>query len=155
MLVDIPLEKAAEDLKDWVFWLRKQPAEPPAVQEGLIAWVEDWQADFKANRQAAEIIVEAMARYTLQLKAQGASPRTLSGVYDDLNAAGMLVIMYDAPKGKNAERILSHFDPPPWRLEFARKFSDSSNTIARYARNLKGFARFLHQSDLLPKDDED
>ena len=116
MLVDVPLEQAAEDLKDAILWLRKQPTEPPAVQEGLISWVKDWQADFNANRQAAEIIVEAMARYTLQLKAQGASPRTLSGVYDDLNAAGMLVMMYDAPKGKNSERILSHFDTPPWPL---------------------------------------
>ncbi len=155
MLVDVPLEKAAEDLKDDILWLGSKPAEPPAVQEGLIAWVEYWQADFKANRQAAEIIVEAMARYTLQLKAQGASPRKLSGVYDDLNAAGMLVMMYDAPKGKNAERILSHFDTPPWRFEFARKFSDSANAIARYERNLNGFARFLHQSGLLPEDDED
>ena len=67
----------------------------------------------------------------------------------------MLVMMYDAPKGKNAERILSHFDTPPWRFEFARKFSDSANAIARYERSLNGFARFLHQSGLLPEDDED
>jgi hypothetical protein len=78
-----------------------------------MTWVEDWQQDFNANRQAATIIVDAMARYTLHLKSQGVSPRKLSGVYDDLNAAGMLVMMYDAPKGKNAERILSHFDAPP------------------------------------------
>jgi hypothetical protein len=96
-----------------------------------------------------------MARYTLHLKSQGASSRKLSGVYDDLNAAGMLVMMYDAPTGKNAERILSHFGAPPWDLEFERKFSDSSSAIARYERNLEGFARFLQQSGLLRNEEEE
>jgi len=77
-----------------------------------MTWIKDWQQDFGANRPAAEIIVDAMARYTLHLKSQGASPRRLSEVYDDLNSAGFLVMMYDAPKGKNAERILSRFDGP-------------------------------------------
>jgi hypothetical protein len=129
-------------------------SKPPAVREGLVSWVKDWQQDFNANRQAAEIIVDAMARYTLHLKSQGASSRKLSGVYDDLNAAGMLVMMYDAPEGKDAERILSRFDVPPWDLEFERKFSDSTSALARYERSLEGFARFLRQSGLLPKEDE-
>jgi hypothetical protein len=155
MLVDVTLEEAAEALKDYILWVRRTNSDPPPVREGLMTWVEDWQQDFNANRQAAAIIVDAMARYTLHLKSQGVSPRKLSGVYDDLNAAGMLVMMYDAPKGKNAERILSHFDAPPWSFEFKRKFSDSSRAIARYQRNLEGFARFLQQSGLLPKEDED
>jgi hypothetical protein len=155
MLVDVPLEDAVEDLKEYILWIGKMHSKPPAVREGLISWVNDWQQDFDANRQAAEIIVDAMARYTLHLKSQGASSRKLSGVYDDLNAAGMLVMTYDAPKGKNAERILSHFYVPPWGLEFERKFSDSSSAIARYKRNLKGFSRFLQQSGLLPKEDEE
>ena len=58
-----------------------------------------------------------MAQYTLHLKSQGASSRKLSEVYDDLNAAGMLVMMYDAPKGKNAERILGRFAGPPWLFQ--------------------------------------
>lgn len=113
MLVDVPLEEAVEDLKNYILWIEKMNSKPPAVREGLISWVKDWQGDFNANRQATEIIVDAMARYTIHLKSQGASSRKLSGVYDDLNSAGMLVMMYDAPKGKNTERILSLFDAPP------------------------------------------
>ncbi len=153
MLVDVPLGKAAEDLKDYILWIGRQHSKPPAVREGLIHWVKDWQQDFSANRPAAEIIVDAMARYTLHLKSQGASPRKLSEVYDDLNSAGMLVMMYDAPKGKNAERILSRFDGPPLTFVFERKFSDSSRAIARYEKNLEGFGRFLHQSGLLRKEE--
>ena len=155
MLVDVPLEEAVEVLKNYILWIGKMNSKPPAVREGLISWVKDWQGDFNANRQAAEIIVDAMARYTIHLKSQGASSRKLSGVYDDLNAAGMLVMMYDAPKGKNTERILSLFDAPPWSLEYERKFSDSYNAVARYQRNLRGFARFLRSSCLLPKEDEE
>ncbi len=155
MLVDAPLEKAAEDLKNYILWIGRMQSEPPAVQEGLITWVKDWQGDFNANRQAAEIIVDAMARYTIHLKSQGVSSRKLSGVYSDLDAAGMLVMMYDAPKGKNAKRILRNFYGPPWAFEFKRKFSDSSSAITRYERNLEGFTRFLQQSGLLPKEDEE
>ena len=118
-------------------------------------WGKDWQQDFNADRHAAEIIVDAMARYTLHLKSQGASPRKLSGVYDDLNSAGMLVMMHDAPEGKDTKRILSDFDTPPWSFQFERKFSDSTSAIARYERNLEGFARFLQQSGLLPNEDEE
>ena len=138
-----------------MLWIGRNHSEPPAVREGLISWVKDWQQDFNANRQAAEIIVDAMARYTLHLKSQGASPRKLSGVYDDLNAAGMLVMMYDAPEGKDAERILSDFDTHPWSFQFKRKFSDSTSAIARYERNLEGFCRFLRQSGLLRKEEEE
>ena len=155
MLVDVPLGKAVEDLKDCILWIGRQHSEPPAVREGLTTWVKDWQQDFGANLPAAEIIVEAMARYTLHLKSQGASPRKLSEVYDDLSSAGMLVMMYDEPRGKNAERILSRFVRPPWILEFERKFSDSSSAIARYERNLKGFGRFLQQAGLLRIEEEE
>jgi len=153
MLVDVPLGKAAENLEDYILWIGRQHSKPPAVSECLISWAKDWQQDFDANELATEIIVDAMARYTLHLKSQGASSRKLSEVYDDLNAAGMLVMMYDAPKGKNAERILGRFDGPPWIREFERKFSDSSSAIARYKRNLDGFGRFLQQSGLLRKEE--
>ena len=155
MLVNVPLGKAVEDLKDYILWVGRQHSEPPAVREGLITWVKYWQQDFRANLPAAEIIVDAMARYTLRLKSQGSSPRKLSEVYDDLNAAGMLVMMYDAPKGKNAERILSRFNGPPWIHEFERKFSCSSSAIARYERNLRGFHRFLQQSGRLCNEEEE
>ena len=119
MPVDVPLGKAAEDLNDCIFWIGTQHSKPPAIRAGLMTWAKDWQQDFSANRSAAEIIVDAMAQYTLHLKSQGASPRKLSEVYADLNSAGMLVMMYDAPKGKNAERILSRFDGPPGSLSLS------------------------------------
>jgi hypothetical protein len=150
MLVNLPLGKAAEELRDYILWVGEQHRKPPAVREGLMRWVEAWQHNFNANRPAAEIVVDAMARYILHLRSQGASSRTLSEVYSDLNAAGALVMMYHLPDGKSTERILRDFDGPPWTLEYARKFSDSSDAIARYGRNLEGFGRFLHQSGLLP-----
>lgn len=153
MLGGVPLGEAAAHLQDYILWIGRQHSKPPAVREGLITWVKDWQQDFGANRPAAEIVVDAMAQYTLHLKSQGASPRRLSEVYDDLNSAGMLVMMYDAPKGKNAERILELFAGPPWIFAFERKFTDSSSAIARYERNLEGFGRFLQQSGLLRKEE--
>jgi hypothetical protein len=87
--------------------------------------------------------LDMQARYLLHLRSEGKSQRTLSRVYSDLEAAGMLVIMYDYPKGKKKAEILELFSDPPWTIEFRRKFSDSPNTIARYERNLKGFAHFL------------
>ena len=153
MLGGVPLGEAAAHLQDYILWIGRQHSKPPAVREGLITWVKDWQQDFGANRPAAEIVVDAMAQYTLHLKSQGASPRRLSEVYDDLNSAGMLVMMYDAPKGKNAERILDLFAGPPWIFAFERKLTDSSSAIARYERNLEGFGRFLQQSGLLRKEE--
>jgi hypothetical protein len=149
MLVNLPLERAAEELRDYILWIREQHRKPPAVREGLMTWVENWQHDFNANRPAAEIVVDAMARYMLHLRSQGASSRKLSEVYSDLNAAGALVMMYEPLDGKSAERILRGLDGSPWTLEYARKFTDSSGAIARYRRNLEGFGRFLHQSGLL------
>ena len=58
--------------------------------------------------------------------------------------------MYDAPRGK---RILEHFDGPPWKFEFERKFTDRPALVARYRRSLEGFAHFLKECGDLPKDD--
>ena len=84
-----------------------------------------------------------MARYILHLRSEGKSPGAISSVYSDLQAAGILVINYDYPKGKKAAKVLELFSDPPGTIEFERKFSDSPNAIARYKRNLNGFARFL------------
>jgi hypothetical protein len=155
ILVDVPFEEAAEDLKEYIISIRQEPSEPPAAREGMMGWVKAWQEDFDANKKAAEIIVDAMARYTIYLKSRGASPRKMSGVYNDLNAAGILVMTYDAPKSRSAEKILRHFYFPPWDLEFKRKFSDSLNAMARYQKSLEGFSRFLQESGMLPKNDEE
>ena len=92
-----------------------------------------------------------MARYLAHLRSRGSSPRTRSGVRSDLNAAGHLVLMYDAPKGS---RVLECFHGPPWVLEFKRRFTDSPTLVARYRRSLEGFASFLRQCGALSKDDE-
>ena len=152
LLVDCSLEEAAEAVKECISEIRTESEAPPAEREGLTGWAEDWRIDHDASPRVSKVIIDAMARYLEHLRAHGTSPRKLSGVCSDLNAAGHLVLMYDAPRGK---RILDHFNGPPWEPEFEHKFSDSPTLVARYRRNLEGFARFLKENGDLPKDDED
>ncbi len=112
----------------------------PAERAGISDWSEILREDCGATLKAARIVVNAMARYILHLKADGTSPRTLTGICSDLQAASMLVFMYDAP---NAGRALDRFSGVPFTLEYERKFTDSPNLVARYERSLQGFARFL------------
>ncbi len=154
MLVNAFFAEAAEALKSSIGSIREESSEPSAVREGLNGWLNYWQKHLGANKQAAEIIVDAMARYTLHLKSQGASVRKLSSVYDDLEMAGMLVIMYDAPKKNDAQKVLENFYFSPWEIEFGRRFSDSPTAMTRYERTLNGFSKFLQESGLLGKTDE-
>ncbi|MDJ0764252.1 MAG: hypothetical protein QNJ97_14815 [Myxococcota bacterium] len=149
LLVNLPLEESAQYVQDCIEDIRKESSTPPAEREGLIDWVEDWRQDHGASPRVSKVIVDAMTRYLSHLRAKGKSPRTLSGICSDLNAAGHLVLMYDAPKGK---RILEHFGSPPWELEFRRKFTDRPNLVTRYCRSLEGFARFLEESGDLADD---
>ncbi len=153
LLVDLDLEEAAEDVRDRIGEIREEQCRQasPAEREGLLHRVEDWRHDHHASPRVANSIVDAMARYLIHLRAGGTSPRTLSSVCSDLNAAGHLVLMYDAPRGK---RVVEHFAQPPWEFEFTRKFSDRPNLVARYRRSLEGFARFLRASGELPEDDD-
>ena len=150
ILVDLPFEEAAEAVRDCIAAIREESDASPAEREGLDGWVEDWRQDHGANPRVTKVIVDAMARYLAHLRSTGGSPRTLSGIRSDLNAAGHLVLMYDAPKGA---RVLECFDGPPWTFEFKRKFTDSPALVARYRRSLEGFARFLRERGELPKDD--
>jgi len=150
-LVDLPLEEAGDVVRDCIAEIRDENGASPSEREGLAGWEEDWCQDHGTSPRVAKVIIDAMARYLSCLRARGSSPRTLSGVRSDLNAAGHLVLMYDAPKGN---RILEHFDGPPWEFEFERKFTDSPTLAARYRRSLEGFARFLMECGDLPKDDE-
>lgn len=143
LLVDLPIEEAAEYVQDCIEDIRKLSEAPPAEREGLAGWEEDWRHDHGASPRVTKVIIDAMARYLSHLRTQGSSPRCLSSVCADLNAAGHLVLMYDAPKGN---RILEHFDEPPWEFEFRRKFTDTPTLVARYRRNLEGFAHFLRAS---------
>lgn len=151
LLVDLSLDEAAEVVRDCIAEIRKESDASPAEREGIDCWVEDWREDHSASPRVTKVIVDAMARYLSHLRASGSSPRALSAVCSDLNAAGHLVLMYDAPRGK---KVLEHFAWPPWDFEFERKFTDSPALAARYRRSLEGFARFLKESGDLPKDDE-
>ena len=150
LLVDLPLDEAAKVVRDCIAEIREESEASPAEREGLDGWVEDWRQDHSTSTRVASVMVDAMARYLAHLRASGSSSRALSAVRSDLNAAGHLVLMYDAPKGN---RILAHFDGPPWEIEFKRKFTDSPALVARYRRSLEGFARFLRKSGEVPKDD--
>jgi hypothetical protein len=150
LLVDLPLDEAAEVVRDCIAEIREESDASPAEHEGLDGWVEAWLQDHGASARVARVMVDAMARYLAHLRASGSSRRALSAVRSDLNAAGHLVLMYDAPKGN---RILAHFDGPPWEFEFKCKFTDSPALVARYRRSLEGFARFLGKSGEVPEDD--
>lgn len=143
MLVGRSFDEAVHDLEHRIVAIREESTESPVIRAGLSDWAEDWQQSYDIEKDIVEIIVDAMARYVLHLRSEGKSQRTLSGVYSDLQAAGLLVLMYDYPKRKKKPEILDLFSGPPWPIEFRRKFSDSPNAIARYERNLKSFARFL------------
>jgi len=149
LLVDLPFQKAAEYVRRGIQQILQASTRSPAEREGIAGWVEHWRQDHSASPHVSKLIVDAMARYLSHLRARGTSPRKLSGIYSDLNAAGHLVLMYDAPKGK---RVLEHFGWPPWEAEFRRKFSDSPTLLKRYSRNLDGFARFLKESGEIADD---
>lgn len=146
LLINRSLDEAVDDLEDYIVDIRQEALEPPMVRAGLSDWVDDWYEDYDVRKDIINIVVDAMARYILYLRSEGKSPRTLSGVYSDLQAAGMLVMSYDYPEEGTASEILDLFSFPPWTIEFKRKFSDSPNAIARYERNLERFANFLKNS---------
>lgn len=133
--------RGAEILTDCIAEVREAS---PTEREGLDEWAESWHQDFGANPRVTRVIVDAMARYLAHLRASGGSPRALSAVRSDLNAAGYLVSKYDAPKGKNA---LGYFLEPPWVFEFERNVTDNPTLVARYQRNLEKFALFLRNHD--------
>lgn len=146
ILVGSSFDEAVDELQDYITSIWEEGSESPIVRAGLSSLVDDWHHDYDISKDIANIIVDAMARYILYLRFEGKSPRTLSGVYSDLEAAGMLVISYDYPTEGTAAEILDLFSSPPWTIEFKRKFSDSPNATARYERNLEGFALFLKKA---------
>lgn len=143
LLTKTSFDEAVHELEDYIADIRQEVLEPPMIRAGLSGLVDDWYEDYGVRKDIIKIVVDAMARYILYLRSEGKSPRTLSGVYSDLESAGMLVMSYDYPKKGTASEILDLFSFPPWTIEFKRKFSDSPNAIAQYERNLEGFANFL------------
>lgn len=143
LLRGLTLDEAVEELAEALRESREEEHEPGG---GLDAWVEGWRGDYSADPKATKVLAEAMGRYLDELEAKGASPRTISGVASDLQAAGMLVFSYEAPRG---QRVLDCFGSVPCEDEFQRKFSDAPNATRRYQRSLEGFARFLVEAGLL------
>ena len=150
LLVDLPLEEAGDAVADCIAEIRADNNAAPAEREGLAGWVEDWQQQHSASPRVAKVIVDAMAHYLAHLRATGTSPRTLTGVCSDLNAAGHLVLMYG---DRRSNRVLEHFAETPHSFEFERKFTDRPALVARYHRNLEGFAGFLRERGELPNED--
>lgn len=151
LLVDVSEEDAAQDLKELVEDLRSMEELSPAEREGLLGWCASWRDDFGADAKACRILVDAMARFTMHLKAKGASPRSISGLRDDLNAAGLLVMYCDAPKGNE---VLGCFGSEPSEYEFQRKISDSPRALARFRSTCDAFGRFLRDSGMLEASEE-
>ncbi len=146
LLVDVSEEVAAQALKALVENLRSSEELSPAEREELLGWCGGWRHDFDADPRACEILVDAMARFTTRLKARGASPRTMSGVYGDLNAAGFLMMRNSAPKGKE---VLDLFGSGPSEYEFERMISDSPHVVARFRSTCRAFGAFLRDSAMV------
>ena len=142
LLVGRSFEQALAVLKQTVEDLLHGESGHSAERQGMMAWARNWEIDIRADKEAAEALVDAMACYTWHLKSEGASPRSMSGKYDDLNALGYLVLAYAAPSGRD---VLSHLSS--WSYEYMRKFSDSATIIARYERTVEDFRLFLTRKE--------
>jgi len=121
LLVDLSEDVAAEELKELIGDLRTQGELSPAEREGLLGWWENWRDDFDADARACEILVDAMARFTMHLKARGTSPRTMSGIYGDRPRAGRSTRERrtgvanrgsTGRAGRSMEACISGLDPP-------------------------------------------
>jgi hypothetical protein len=147
MLGGVSFEESVKALVEFFEELATEVTAAPTEREGLGRWVQIYREDHHANKAAAEIFVDAVARYSIHLKELGRSPRSLSGIFSDLQAAGHLVFMYDTTLGR---KVLGRFTlGAPWVGEFKRKFTDSPNLVRRYERSLDGFATFLRASGLV------
>ena len=123
---------------------------PQEAGPDLGHWAQDWISDHDAPRKSAERLANVMASYLQHLEQHGTSPRKMSGICSDLQAASMLVFRYERP---NTTRVLLSFQyGAPHEIEFRRKFTDSSNQVRRYTRNLEAFEQFLLDQGLLSKD---
>ena len=152
LLVGLSEDDAAQELRELMEDLRTQDEASPAAREGMLGWSDNWQDDFNADAKACEILVDAMARFMMHLKARGTSPRSMSGVRSELNAAGCLVMCYDAPKG---ESVLRAIDGGPSQYEYRRKFSDSPRAWVRFRSTWEAFSTFLRDSGLVESSGEE
>jgi hypothetical protein len=137
--------EAANELADLISEIRECD-DPAARLDAIRADVRGWfRADNPRRPTAAvEALADRMSRFLFLREAAGASPRSLNALRSDLQAAAILVFMYEpATDG----RILESFgDGPPLVYEFGRKFTDSPALVERYERNLRAFAEFVGET---------
>jgi hypothetical protein len=145
-LVRTPFDEACHALRNSLERMRKKPSEPPIIQVGISFWVDDWSSDYSINKDVTYLIVDAMARYILHLRAEGKSSRIISEVLHDLQIAGLFLVKYEAPKQPKRLNLPKLFAFPPNSIEFKRAFIDSSSAEDRYESNLKGFVDFLKEN---------
>ena len=143
LLVGLTEEQSAEELRDAIQELRDHEARSPAEVVGIDDWGDYWHDGLGGNAEACAILVDAMARFVIHLKERGKSPRMISGMLGDLNAAGILVVMYEDPQPDNA---LACFDTDAPEFEFCRKFSDSPRATARFDSTWKAFRTWLRST---------
>jgi hypothetical protein len=150
LLVGLSFEQALADLTQTIENLLRADTGLSAERQGMMVWARYWQSEIGADKEATEALVDAMSCYTWHLKSEGASPRSMSAKYDDLNALGYLVLAYEAPSGRD---VLNHLSS--WSYEYKRKFSDSATIVARYQRTVDDFRRFLTQKKLVCDEERD
>ncbi len=143
MLERTPFDEAVSKLVSRLERMRNKSAEAPINQLGLSYWVEDWSSDYSIKKDNIYLVVDAMARYLLHLRAEGKSSRKISEVMNDLQIAGLFLTKYEAPRKAKRFNLPDVFDFPPNTTEFKRVFIDSDNALDRYESNLRGFVNFL------------
>lgn len=145
-LVGLSEDEAAEEVREAIEDLRDDEGRTPAEIVRIDDWAEYWHDGLGGNAKACDIMVDAMARYVIHLKERGTSPRTISRILGDLDAAGMLVTMYEAPKAK---KVLSCFGTglAP-TFEYGRKFSESPRAVARFESTWDAFSAWLEAEQL-------
>ena len=144
-LVRTPFDEARNALQGSLERMREKPAEPPIIQVGISDWVDDWSGDYSISTDVTYMIVDAMARYILHLRAQGKSSRIISEVLNDLQIAGLFLVKYETPKKAKRFDLSKLFAFPPNTTDFKRAFIDSDIALDRYQSNLTGFADFLNK----------
>ncbi|GAB6059126.1 hypothetical protein [Desulfonatronum parangueonense] len=154
-LVRTPFDEACHALRNSLERMRKKPAEPPVIQVGISFWVDNWSSDYSINKDVTYLIVDAMARYILHLRAEGKSTRVISEVLSDLQIAGLFLVKYEAPKQSKHLNLPKLFAFPPNTIEFKRTFNDSPSALDRYESNLKGFVDFLKENARMAAEQDD
>ncbi len=111
-------------------------------------WVDNCVETYGCNQEAAQVAATAMGLWLEHLDNAGKSPRQLSAIGSDLQAALLLVCGYEQITPSTVLRCFSY---APHSYEFRCKFTDSVPGVQRYERNLDAFGEWLRASGRLPR----